>query len=71
MDLILSIKNHPKRVKYFLALFYAIGVIAIYIPFTASFFISLTPITLLMSLGLLLREFSCNKHFLINRFLLV
>ena len=53
MDLILSIKNHPKRVKYFLALFYAIGVIAIYIPFTASFFISLTPITLLMSLGLL------------------
>lgn len=53
MDLILSIKNHPKRVKYFLALFYAIGVIAIYIPFTASFFISLTPITLLMSLGFL------------------
>ena len=53
MDLILSIKNHPKRVKYFLALFYTIGVIAIYFPFTSSLFISLTPITLLMSLGLL------------------
>lgn len=53
MDLILTIKNHPKRVKYFLALFYTIGVIAIYIPFTSSLFISLTPLTLLMSLGFL------------------
>ena len=53
MELILSIKNHPKRVKYFLALFYTIGVIAIYIPFTSSLFISLTPLTLLMSLGFL------------------
>lgn len=53
MDLILTIKKHPKRVKYFLALFYTIGVIAIYIPFTSSLFISLTPLTLLMSLGFL------------------
>lgn len=54
MNLIEKLKQHPNGIKQFLVLFYAIGVTAIYIPFTAKLFISLTPLALLLSFTLLL-----------------
>lgn len=54
MNLIEKLKQHPNGIKLFLVLFYAIGVTAIYIPFTAKLFISLTPLALLLSFTLLL-----------------
>lgn len=54
MNLIEKLKQHPNGIKLFLVLFYAIGVTAIYIPFTAGLFISLTPLALLLSFTLLL-----------------
>lgn len=54
MNLIEKLKQHPNSIKLFLVLFYAIGVTAIYIPFTAKLFISLTPLALLLSFTLLL-----------------
>lgn len=54
MNLIDKLKLHPNGIKLFLVLFYAIGVTAIYVPFTADFFISLTPFALIMSFGLLM-----------------
>ena len=54
MNLIDKLKLHPNGIKLFLVLFYAIGVTAIYVPFTAGFFISLTPFALIMSFGLLM-----------------
>ena len=54
MNLIEKLKQHPNGIKLFLVLFYAIGVTAIYIPFTAGLFISLTPLALLLSFTLLM-----------------
>ena len=54
MNLIENLKKHPNGIKLFLVLFYAVGVTAIYMPFSANLFISLTPLALIMSFGLLM-----------------
>lgn len=48
------LRNYPQHLKAILIIFYVVGVTAIYIPFTSSFFISLTPLALMLSFGLLM-----------------
>lgn len=54
MIIIDKLRQHPNSIKLFLAIFYLVGVLAIYIPYTSDFFISLTPLALLMSFGFLM-----------------
>lgn len=55
------LRHYPQHLKAILIIFYVVGVTAIYIPFTSAFFISLTPLALMLSFGLLMlfhRDFS-------------
>ncbi len=53
-NIILRLRNYPEYFKVVLIIFYTVGVTAIYIPFTSAFFISLTPLALLLSFGVLM-----------------
>ena len=53
-NIILCLRKYPKHFKVVLIIFYTVGVSAIYIPFTSAFFISLTPLALLLSFGVLM-----------------
>lgn len=48
-----KVRSNPLIIKIFLVFFYTVGVVAIYMPLTSSFFMSLTPVALLLSIGLL------------------
>ena len=48
------LRTHPLKVKLFIMFFFAVGVVAIYIPYSSAFFISLTPFALMLSLFFLL-----------------
>jgi len=54
MQLAQKIKQFPQEIKIFLVIFYTVGIIAIYTPFTSSFFMALTPLALMMSFGFLM-----------------
>lgn len=49
MQLAQKIKQFPKEIKIFLVIFYTVGIIAIYTPYTSSIFMALTPLALIMS----------------------
>lgn len=60
-NIIQLLREHPLYIKVALIIFYVVGIVAIYIPFTSDFFISLTPLALLLSFGQLMlfhRDFS-------------
>ena len=53
-NIILRLRNYPEYFKVVLIIFYTVGVTAIYIPFTSAFFISLTPLALMLSFAVLM-----------------
>ncbi len=48
-----NIRKYPFEIKIFLAIFYIVGVVAIYWPQTSGLFMSMTPFALLLSIGFL------------------
>ena len=53
-NILKALRTHVLKVKLFIMFFFAVGVVAIYIPYSSAFFISLTPFALLLSLFFLL-----------------
>lgn len=53
-NILKALRTHVLKVKLFIMFFFAVGVVAIYIPYSSAFFISLTPFALLLSLFLIL-----------------
>jgi len=54
INVIKSIQNNPQHVSGFLKIFYIVGIIGIFIEPSSALFISLTPLALILSFGLLL-----------------
>ena len=49
-----ALRNNALRVKLFIVIFFTVGIVAIYIPYSSAFFVSLTPFALLLSFFFLL-----------------